>query len=134
MQTAVMVCFAQWQKKAAPAFAPLTNQANGPGAPDENSNAATVLLCIIGPANATSGSFALIHKLGSVKFLPHCHDPNLIEAAPCNCMVPVVAERITEAEAARFTADPAARRDIAVRIDMPSVTFFCLRLQKPPPL
>ena len=97
--------------------------------------AATVLLCIIGPANAASGSFradpqAWVRKI----FLPHCHDPNLIEAAPCNCMVPVVAERITEAEAARFTADPAARRDIAVRIDMPSVTFFCLKLQKPPPL
>jgi hypothetical protein len=93
------------------------------------------LLCLVSPAIAGSASFRADPQAWvRQNFLPHCHEPNWFEAIPCNCIVPAVAERLTEAEAARFAADPTARREIAARINMQSITFFCIKAQKPPPL
>ena len=94
------------------------------------------LLCLTATAMAGTGSFRTDPQAWvRQNFVPSCHDPMWIEAPACNCMVPVIAERITEAEATRFIADPAtARREISARINMQSITFFCIKAQKPPPL
>jgi hypothetical protein len=96
---------------------------------------AAALLCLASPAIAEPVSFRADRQAWvRQNFLPHCYEPNWFETINCNCMVPVVAERITEAEAARFASNPAAKPDIGARINMQSITFFCIKAQKPPPL
>ena len=58
--------------------------------------------------------------------LPGCKNPFFLDAPACDCQVKAVIRKMSEADVAR------GREAIRVKVDLPTISFFCMKAQTPP--
>lgn len=96
---------------------------------------AAILLAATAPAFALDADPASFrrdpHTWVRNTLTPSCQSPSWLDAPACNCIVRAVAKRITEADIVGIN-QPGATRAILARVELGSISFFCMKGQTPP--
>jgi hypothetical protein len=58
--------------------------------------------------------------------LPGCTNPFFLDVPACDCQVKAIIRKMSEADVAR------GREAIRVKVDLPTISFFCMKAQTPP--
>ena len=91
---------------------------------------AAALACMITPALAYDADPASFRANPQAwvrnTLMPGCKAPGPLDVAACNCMVPPIASRITEADVVRVN-EPNFAEAIIAKTKLPYVTIMCMK-------